>query len=436
VSRARRAVLILIAVASACGLSERVRAAPYQCPKSLLQINLAVIHGNGMRTEKSDATANLEALRPLVAKRLGQDPYAIAFGLAYNHKEQWSEEMFKIFQERAIMSPTLYMRMLSQLVPMPEDMKDALTHLAAELDLSAFIDDADLEQHVQTYRDHLRKGHKVVVIAHSEGNLYANAAYRRLFETALPTPGQEDFGIVSVALPGPTVAGWQPAACPVVGCYTTLVNDVVVAVVRQRLPDTAPANATAGLDWVRYDWTGHYLRESYLRVKSSREQILDHVASFVSAFGPLTRTIHDAAITASLEWDTTADLDLHVYENDESEHVYYDFPDGKVGVLDADDPDGYGPENYYGECQGLASGTFRFAVGYYDGQGPVRARLRVQAGDITRTFQQTLDMPTQGHSRTSPTTFGFLEVGRLPKPSETSDYVPYSLRLFEEGGMQ
>jgi uncharacterized protein YfaP (DUF2135 family) len=172
------------------------------------------------------------------------------------------------------------------------------------------------------------------------------------------------------------------------------------------------------------------LIESYLRVGSAREQIMEHVASFVASFDPLTRVIHDAMITASLEWDTTADLDLHVYENDESEHVYYDNQDSAIGALDADDSDGYGPENYYGECQGLQSGTFRFAVGYYDGAGPVHARLRVQAGATTRTFAQTLDMPTHSESRTDPTTVGYLEVKRLPELPDPSDYVRYDLRLF------
>jgi hypothetical protein len=428
----RRVACRLLALALTWGLVDEAHAAAFDCPKSWYAVNLAVIHGNGVLTDKSGATANLEALRPLVAKRLDQDPYAIAFGLAYNHSEGWSEQLLKVVKERAIMSPTLFLRMLSQLVPMPDDLKQALKQMAAELDLAAFVDDADLRQHVQSYRDHLRKGHKVVVIAHSEGNFYANAAYRQLFETSLVTPGKEDFGIVAVALPAPTVAGWAPDSCPAAGCYTTLINDVVVAAVRQVLPDTAIAkpNVATGPDWVEYDWTGHSLIDSYLRVRSAREQIMGHVAGFVAHFGQLRRVIHDAMITASLEWDTSADLDLHVYENNESEHVYYDNQDSAIGALDADDADGYGPENYYGECQGLQSGTFRFAVGYYDGEGPVHARLRVQAGATTRTFEQTLDQATHGESRTDPTTVGFLEVKRLPELPDPSDIVPYDLRLF------
>lgn len=387
----------------------RASAAGYRCPKSNYDVNLAVLYANGMFSSLDRASANLEALRPLVANRLGHDPYAIAFGLAYNGNESPLPQLWSVAWERFEMTPSRVIRVLNDLVPAPDWLANAIKKYAAEVDQVAFIDDQDLEQQVQTYRDHLRKGRQVVVVAHSQGNLYANAAYRRLFETSLPTPGQASFGIVSVGTPAPVVAGWAPPSCPS-GCYTTFAEDALVAVVRAIFPDTLPDNISGRGQTPEHDLLWHGFRESYLHIDASRTQILDHVQAFVNQFEPLAWTIHDAMITASLEWDSDADLDLHVYENDGSEHVYYAYPAGKAGYLDADDHDGYGPENYYADCGYVQPGSFRFAVGYWNGSGPVTVRLRVQAGNLTETFTRVLDTPQGRASHTEPTTLAWLEI--------------------------
>jgi hypothetical protein len=291
---------------------------------------------------------------------------------------------------------------------------------AAEIDRIGFLDDQDHKTHVQAYRDHLRKGRRVVVVAHSQGNLYANAAYRTLFQTASPTDGERSFGIVAVATPAPAVAGWHPEVCSLLGCYTTFVNDAVMHWVRQALPDTLPANVL-GSSLPDGDTSWHGFRPAYLHVDEARNQILGHVRAFVDDFEQLTFTVHDAMITASLEWDSDADLDLHVFEHGGRDHVYYAYPGGSAGHLDADDSDGYGPENYYAECGHVEGGSFHFAVGYYRGEGPVTARLRVQAGTIARTFTRVLTAPRGEASVTEPQTLAWLEVG--PRGGDNYDLV-------------
>jgi hypothetical protein len=411
------------AAAAACalvvlfGAARPASAFSYRCPDSAYQVNLAVVFANGMSNHIDDAQASRDTLRRLLAPRLELDPHAITFDIAYNHSENALEQLWQVAKQRAPMSVSLFVRILNGLVPAPDWFNDELKRLAAAIDLQAFAGDADLAAQVQIYRDHLRKGRKVVVVAHSQGNLYANAAYRSLFESAQPTPGERDFGIVGVALPAPTVAGWSPPECEPLGCYTTLETDLivqsVVAAMRAAVDysDTAPPNVFALP--TAADPLSHGFRETYLGLEAPRKQILDDVARFVSAFDPLEVTIPDAMITASLEWDTSADLDLHVYENGATEHVYYAYPDGE-GHLDAD-ATGYGPENYSAKCGAVKAGDFRFAVGYVGGPGPVRARLRVQAGGTTRTFEKTLTA-AQGHAaNTQPETFAWLHIAQQPK---------------------
>jgi hypothetical protein len=233
--------------------------------------------------------------------------------------------------------------------------------------------------------------------------MYANAAYHRLFETALPTPGERSFGIVGVALPAPSLAGWHPPSCPGLGCYTTLEEDLIIRGVNFLLPDTAPDNVA--VDTVgSTDDKGHSLIENYLANPTARAQILDHVSAFVGAFEPLEVMLNTSTITAYLSWDSGADLDLHVWERDARAHVYTAFPESEFGGhLDADDQDGYGPEHYYAECAALADGTdFLFAVGYYAGEGPVTAELRLTVGEATRVYKRELAAPTRGQSLTQP----------------------------------
>lgn len=393
-----------------------VHAVRHTCPKSPYAVNLAVVYGNGMFRTHAQADKDLEYMRPMIAKRLGHDPFAIVFDLAYNQNEQWLQQLWQVAKQREVMTVSHYLRILSHAAEAPDWLGEELGAIAAEVDLTAFIDDANLDAHVQTYRDHLRKGRKVVLLAHSQGNLYANAAYRRLFETSLKTPGQGSFGVVGVASPAAEVAGWRPKLCEPLGCYTTFREDAVITVARALAPDTLDANLSglSGDPWST-DPLWHGLRDAYLRGDASRERILSHVKAFVDEFEDLDLSLHDAAVTVSLDWDTDADLDLHVYENDGLQHVYYAYPRGAAGYLEADDSDGYGPEHYRATCGELMPGGYRFAVGYFAGDEPTHVRLRVQAGALTRTWRRTLPAAQGRASHTDPVTLGHLEVAAKEK---------------------
>jgi hypothetical protein len=423
----RKALLTAVCIASCLTAVPPARAIPLKCDRSPYDVDLVVVHGNGIRTPLGDAKASLEKLRPLVDEKLGHQPYAISYGLAYNHQKGWLSTAYKVIKERVAMSGSRALRMLSGIEPMPDSLRDELVKLAAEYDLAGFGDDADLQRHVLTYREHLRSGRKVLVIAHSEGNMYANAAYRQLFETELKTPGERSFGIVGIASPAPSLAGWHPLECEdpehkKLGCYTTLQEDLVIGGVILLQPDTARANIFTKTPAPK-DIFRHRLDQTYLKNDAAREQILRHVAAFVSAFEPLEAMVNQSQISAYLEWDTNADLDLHVWERDNKAHVYATFPESDFGGhLDADDLDGYGPEHYYAECSTLKEGVaFRFAVGYFAGLGPVPARLRLKIGTAARTYATVLAAPTQEESITKHQTVVTLTAKKQPKSSSGAD---------------
>ncbi|GAX21969.1 hypothetical protein FisN_16Hu040 [Fistulifera solaris] len=87
-------------------------------------------------------------------------------------------------------------------------------------------------------------------------------------------------------------------------------------------------------------------------VKASFQRQLVDDGSWLKTPAPVwcnNRADCPADLSFTLTWNTpTSDLDLHVFEGEPSgDHVYYVQQSGEYGVLDWDDTEGYGPENYF-----------------------------------------------------------------------------------------
>lgn len=406
-----RAALAAVLVLSVAGAARRAAAASFRCPESHVEIDLAVVFGNGMFTDVAGAQASLDVLRHEVPHLLDSPREAIEFGLAYNNNEALLQQLRAVVRQRVAMSTSHFWRMLGDLEVMPEAVRDVFYEHAALEELSAFDSDLDLSRHVQTYEDHLRKGRSIVVVAHSQGNLYANAAHAALFPRP-DSPGYDNFGVVSVATAAPYVAGRHPPACDrELGCYTTLKQDKVIATLRPALRDTLPGNVDDGSD--TGDDLHHDFVATYWSLSSTRERILAHIKAHVDAFPNLTESISSGPITASLRWNTGHDLDLHVFERGGRAHVFYGEPEGIVGYLDHDDRTGEDPENYFALCEDLRPGVYEFDVGYYAGDGPVDAELLLWAGDTNRVFRRTLDAAMGQDAITNPIPLAWLFVDEL-----------------------
>jgi len=85
------------------------------------------------------------------------------------------------------------------------------------------FDPAVVETHVALYRTELALGNRVLLVAHSNGNVYADEAYKRL--------GPEERSSVGVVAVG-SVLGSVPGDGP----YVTLIEDALIAVIRKWLP--------------------------------------------------------------------------------------------------------------------------------------------------------------------------------------------------------
>ena len=351
----------------------------------------AVFFGNGMFNEQSSADSSLRRLKRMMitAGELPDEEWT--FELSYNHNEG-IYSLFEVYRQSMGDQAASFWRWLGSQDLAPEWFQNATHEIAATYDVAEAIIDADLNRHVQRYQSLLMEGNRVLVVAHSQGNLYANAAYTNLSQDNRIQISA--FGVVSVATPASRVAGGGP--------YFTLVNDIVIAAVESLFPGTLDPNVANIPDFA--DWTNHSFIKSYLNGNQTGPMIVNSALSQANSLSWPTPQIGSGPISVTLTWGAERDVDLHVNEPDGS-HVYYGNMWGSSGYLDYDDVTSWGPEHYYVvDCETLATGRYGVGVNYYSGNGPETAHVQVQAGDIIRDYSINLSAPegSAGNSNAEP----------------------------------
>lgn len=103
----------------------------------------------------------------------------------------------------------------------------------ADFDNIEYLTNPDLQAQVAEYRDTLGSTGKLIIVSHSQGNLFANEAFSVLTTGAdgLPAIPEERIKIVAVATPQSFVAGAGED-------YTTLFGDIISFVLTAKFPNT------------------------------------------------------------------------------------------------------------------------------------------------------------------------------------------------------
>lgn len=229
-------------------------------------------------------------------------------------------------------------------------------------------------------RTSLTHGRAVVLVGHSQGNLYMNSAYHFLTEAE-----KENVKLLSVATPASSV-GEPGTTSP----YVTRYDDLVVVPV----PGSLIANVHSPSEsWTMGEELGILLNHNFIRCYMSDQNTAAYVHSALRAqllvSEPPEAVAGDGIITVTLRWGENEDVDLHVWEPS-GYHVYYSQKQGPSGYLDVDDVTSYGPENYYVACSTLQAGRYLVALRYYDGVTAETARVALSAGSQIRQVTKTL----------------------------------------------
>jgi len=256
---------------------------------------------------------------------------------------------------------------------------------------SRITDSVNSALHIQKYVTDLQEGKRVLLVAHSQGNLFANQAVLSLMGTY-----SGSIGMIGVASPAAAIYNNST--------YYTAHDDRVIDALRI-IHDVLPSNLDndPGVFNDPRDFSNHQFRESYFASGlASRTKIDEDVSSNMAALQFLSPQLGSGAITVTLTWGSEPDVDLHVTEPNGT-HVYYLNLQGVSGFLDLDDVTSFGPEHYFVGCETLETGYYNVGVNYYSGNGPETALVQVSTGDgNTRSFSQPLSTAVGSSGNNAP----------------------------------
>lgn len=223
---------------------------------------------------------------------------------------------------------------------------------------------------------------KLVLVAHSQGNLFVNQAY----DAALTVTEPERVQVVHVAPASPTLRGE----------HTLADLDLVINALRVQGLSTVPA-ITAALPashLIKDDISGHKFVETYLNDKRDTfKEMRTMMTAALDSLIALPDEVSDDFFTVTLTWDGAGDVDLHVLEPG-GEHVYYAQKKGLSGYLDFDNRDGYGPEHYYASCSAaqLQEGDYSIGINHYLFAEGRTALMQVATSAQGEIFSRQLDV--------------------------------------------
>lgn len=168
-----------------------------------------VFYGNGVFTTATQAEFSRVELEKRVFRELGNSgtKSLLTFKVAYNRTHEATHGLLDVLEAfiQARQSFSIHFwHWLAGLDTFGDPGFQAIMYpLMAELaEKAALQSNANVQEHVDKYNELLLECKRVVVVAHSQGNFYANTA-----ATGIEPSLANAFGIVSVANPASLVAG-------------------------------------------------------------------------------------------------------------------------------------------------------------------------------------------------------------------------------------
>ena len=215
----------------------------------------AVVFVNGIQNSFDDAIASLQVLKGSLQARQLDKGYV--YGNAYNATYGFFADMQQVFQQKhhEQHSARDFWRYVDGGAARPGWMSQAMMDGYIKT-LGSGQQMHELPDHVGMYRRYLGEGRKVVLVAHSQGNLYANVGQNLLVSG--PDKAVGKVMTVGVASPAQYVL---PRST-----YVTSQDDFVINALRL-VAKVLPANARVGFqpfnDLMGHSFTKIYLNKDY-----------------------------------------------------------------------------------------------------------------------------------------------------------------------------
>lgn len=265
----RRSTLWLQVVATAAALATGMQAlGANNCP------GYKVFFANGINSSPVEAQESITATFALLGGTFSNSQ-SIYYGGIYHSNQTVGTLATAIVQKLLSDSSALTGSLVSQVVlaviegvPLPAWLNQFLTpaeitdllQTAVQMEAQSTLAMVNLQtaKDIEQYTAALTLGQSVLVVAHSQGNLFANQAYDQLFASAANAKYKAAFAIAAVATPDiRTILG---------GPYVTTHFDQVIRAAKALAPNTlGPSDGQdfalgSGLsDWAGHNYIGVYL---------------------------------------------------------------------------------------------------------------------------------------------------------------------------------
>lgn len=214
----------------------------------------AVVYGNGMMNADGEWTAGSRKIEALGIDNQLDRNSKVTYDVAINRSEYQDngvsifavEELYQVVRQKlGDVVATKFWNWLSGVERMPIEFKTGFLAIAEKTLSSPAFGDTDLQLHIDKYEAYLRGGNCVLLVSHSQGNLYANQAWNTIFQGNRFSLFEKSFGNVQVATPSSTVSAGQISNLGTqLGNWKTFQDDEVMNLVRSTL-GALPANLPA-----------------------------------------------------------------------------------------------------------------------------------------------------------------------------------------------
>jgi hypothetical protein len=352
---------------------------------------------NGIKNTPFEAAISRDELKKFYGETTPSGEN-ISYELLYNETVSFYSDIMEVFEQRLIEQAKetrevyeeryeifYYMLHNGSWYDILYNLDDAFKNMvnAFAKDVSARIDAslASLAHNSPTavnYAEHkaridnwIVEGKKLLFVAHSQGNLFANAAY----DYTKSKIGEQAVKVVHVAPPTSSLRG----------VYILADKDIVINLLRgtPNYTDIIPGyfSRPAGKN-NKKDFNGHGFVEIYINAKldisSSVKTHIDNALSSIVA----TAGAQSGFFTVTLTWNGRGDVDLHIFEPN-STWVYYANKTGHSGYLDVDNTYADGPEHYYTSCDTnkLIEGIYAIKIANYSGADGRTATVQLASYD-------------------------------------------------------
>jgi hypothetical protein len=279
----------------------------------------AVVYGNGMLNADGEWDLGMYKLKSLNIDRdldvLGKVSYDVAINRsewkdAAGNRLDGLEEFYQVARQKlGEIVATKYWLWLSRIEAFPPELQQNYRTISANVISEPVAGDTDLPVHIEKYRAYLRSGSRVLLVSHSQGNLYANQAWSSLFGGGRNQVLVESFGNNQVATPASLVSSSQVLRFgQQLGTWKTFPDDTVMANVRDfagALPANLPFEGQIGDPGLGHNFVKAYMRtgsESLTRVVADMKNVA-RVLAYPTAFLDLSTQQSDTAALDDLTND-------------------------------------------------------------------------------------------------------------------------------------